>query len=153
MDEQRVAGGPGPDGRRPSDRPQSGTGESLGDTLTGIIQNIQDIIRGEVELAKTELKEDATKMGKGAGMLGGAAFLGLVGFIFLMLAVTYLLNLWLDMWISAGIVAIALLVIGGIVGMMGKKQIDEANLKPEKTIDSLKEDKEWASRQMNSVTK
>jgi uncharacterized membrane protein YqjE len=132
--------------RRPPD-----TGESLGDTVTGIVQDLQEIVRGEVQLAKTEIKEDASQMGKALGMIGAAAFLGLTGFIFLMLGVTYLINKSLEMWLSAGIVGLALLIIGGIVGMVGKSQMQQANFVPEQTIDSVKEDKEWASHQINSV--
>jgi uncharacterized membrane protein YqjE len=132
-------------------RAQAGAGETLGDTITGIIQDLQEIVRGEVQLAKTEIKEDASTMGKALGMLGAAALLGLVGFIFLMLGVTYLLNTSLEMWLSAGIVGVALLLIAAIVGMVGKNRMQEANFKPEQTIESVKEDKEWASRQINSV--
>jgi uncharacterized membrane protein YqjE len=134
-------------------RSATGGGETLGDTVTGIIQDMQEIVRGEVQLAKTEIKEDASQMGKALGMIAAAALVALVGFIFLMWAVTYLLNKSLEMWLSAGIVAVALLAIGGIVGMMGKNQLQAANLKPDKTIASVKEDKEWASRQINSVKK
>lgn len=84
-------------------------------------------------------------------MIGAAVFLGLVGFIFLMWGVTYLLNKSLEMWLAAGIVGLALLIIGGIVGMVGKNQMQEANFVPEQTIESVKEDKEWASHQINSV--
>ena len=129
------------------------SGDSLGDTVTGIIEDLQNIVRGEVQLAKTEIKEDAGKMGKALGKIGAAVFLALVGFIFLMLGVTYLLNKSLEMWISAGIVGLVLLVIGAILGMASKNQMQEANMVPDKTIDSLKEDKEWASHQINSVKK
>lgn len=129
----------------------AGTGETLGDTITGIVKDLQEIVRGEVQLAKTEIKEDASQMGKAIGMIGGAALLALTGFIFLMLGVTYLLNKSLEMWLSAGIVGVALLIIGAIVGMVGKNQMQQANLKPDQTIESVKEDKEWASRQINSV--
>ncbi|MEJ7900740.1 MAG: phage holin family protein [Thermomicrobiales bacterium] len=104
-------------------------------------------------LAKTELKEDVSILGKAAGSLVAAALIGLVGFIFLMLAVTYLINTQLEMWLSAGIVAIALLLIAAILGMSGKKAMSAASLKPEETIDSLKEDQEWANRQIKSVKK
>lgn len=130
---------------------QAGSGESLGDTITGIVKDLQEIVRGEVQLAKTEIKEDASQMGKALGMVGAAALLGLTGFIFLMLGVTYLLNKSLEMWLSAGIVGLVLLIIGAIVGMAGKSQMQQANFKPEQTIESVKEDKEWASRQINSV--
>lgn len=127
--------------------------ESVGSIVGGIIEDLQGIVRGEVQLAKTELKEEATRMGAGAAMLGAAAAVGLVGFIFLMLALTYLLHQWMRMWYAAGIVALGLLLIAGILAMIGKNRVQEANLVPEKTIDSVKEDQQWAKRQMNSVTK
>lgn len=130
-----------------------GAAESLGATLSSIIENLQNIVRGEVQLAKTELKEEASTMGKGAGMIGAGVFFGLVGFIFLMLALTYLLNKALEMWISAGIVGLGLVVIAAILAMVGKNRLSEANLVPQKTIQSVKEDQEWASRQMKSVRK
>jgi uncharacterized membrane protein len=106
-----------------------------------------------VQLAKTELKEDAGKLGRGAGMLAAGALVGLVGFIFLMLALTYLLNKAMQMWLAAGLVGLALVVIAAIVAMVGKNQMSAANLKPQQTIDSVKEDQQWASRQIKSVKK
>ncbi len=151
MDDQRRSGQPPFDGDATAGRSTTNGGASLGDTVTGIIEDVQNIVRGEVQLAKTEIKEDAGKLGKALGMIGAAAFLALVGFIFLMLGVTYLLNKSLEMWISAGIVGLVLLIIGAILGVVGKNQMQEANLVPDKTIESLKEDKEWASHQINSV--
>lgn len=127
--------------------------QSIGGIVGEIVEDLQNIVRGEVQLAKTEMKEEATQMGRGAGMVGAGVFFGLTGFIFLMLGVTYLLNQWLEMWLAAGIVGLALVIIAAILAMSGKSQIQDANLAPEKTIDSLKEDKEWANRQMNSVKK
>jgi uncharacterized membrane protein YqjE len=151
MDNDRAASRP-PGTRGNAYRPgDTGAGETLGDTVTGIIRDLQEIVRGEVQLAKTEIKEDASQMGRALGMIAGAAMLALVGFIFIMLGVTYLLNKSLQMWLAAGIVGIVLLIIGAIVGMVGKNQMQQASFKPEKTIESVKEDKEWASRQINSV--
>lgn len=142
-----------PPGRQ-SERPRRETdNQSLGDTVTGIVEDLQNIVRGEVQLAKTELKEDASQMGKALGMIAGAAFLGLTGFIFLMLGLTYLINKALEMWISAGLVGLGLAIIAAVLGMIGKNQMQQANFVPEQTIDSVKEDKEWASRQMKSVRK
>lgn len=138
---------------RPDTQDPARAGATLGDTVTGIIEDVQNIVRGEVQLAKTEVKEDLGVMGKALGMIGAAVFLALVGFIFLMLGVTYLLNKSLEMWISAGIVGLVLLVIGAILALVGKNRMQEANMVPDKTIESLKEDKEWASRQINSVKK
>jgi len=141
-----------PPSRDPRNAPDSG-GDSLGTLVSGIVEDLQNIVRGEVQLAKTELKEDVGKLGRGAGMLAGGAFVGLVGFIFLMLAVTYLLNKAMQMWLAAGLVGLALVIIAAIVAMVGKNQLSAANLKPQQTIDSMKEDQQWASRQIKSVKK
>ncbi len=127
--------------------------EGLGSLVTGIVEDLQGIVRGEVLLAKTELKEDVSILGKAAGSLVAGALIGLVGFIFLMLGVTYLINKSLELWISAGIVGLALLLIAGILVMSGKKAMSAASLKPTETMDSLKEDQEWANRQIKSVKK
>jgi uncharacterized membrane protein YqjE len=127
--------------------------ESLGTLVTGIVADLQDIVRGEVQLAKTELQEDVSVLGKGIAAIAAGALVALVGFIFLMLGVTYLLNKSLEMWISAGIVGVVLLIIGIIAALVGKNTLSAANLKPDKTIDSLKEDQEWANRQIKSVAK
>ena len=85
--------------------------DNLGAMVGSIIEDLQAIVRGEVQLAKTEMKEEAGQMGKGAGMAGAGVIFGLVGFIFLMLSLTYLLNKWVEMWIAAGIVGLVLAII------------------------------------------
>lgn len=127
--------------------------EGLGAIVSGIVKDLQEIVRGEVKLAKAEIKEDVSAMGKGAASIAAGGIVAFVGFIFLMLAVTYLLNKWLEMWIAAGIVAIALLLIGAILAMSGKKKLSASSLKPTESIESLKEDQEWASQQIKSVKK
>jgi hypothetical protein len=127
--------------------------EGIGSLIAGLLKDLQDLVRAEVQLAKTELKEDAAELGRGAGFIAGGALIGLVGFIFLMLAVTYLLNRWFDDWVSALIVGAVLAVVALILISSGRSTLSAANLKPEQTIATLKEDQEWAKRQINSVTK
>jgi uncharacterized membrane protein YqjE len=134
------------EGARPAGAP-----EGLGTVVGEIVADLQDIVRGEVQLAKTELKEDATSAGRGIGFIAGGAIVLLVGFTFLMLGVTYLLNKAMQMWIAAGIVGIVLLIVGALVAMAGKNQLSASNLAPNQTIASLKEDQEWANRQIKSV--
>jgi hypothetical protein len=127
--------------------------QGVGSLVSGVIEDLQSLVRSEVQLAKTELKEDAQQIGSGAAMIAAGALVGLVGFIFLMLGVTYLLNKSIEMWLAAGIVGLVLVVIAAIVAMSGKGKLSAANLKPQQTIDSIKENKEWASRQIKSVKK
>lgn len=133
----------------------SGTAEgpSVGTLVAGVIGDLQSLVRSEVQLAKTELKEEARELGAGAGMLAAGALVGLVGFIFLMLGVTYLLNKSIEMWLAAGIVGVVLLLIAAMVATSGKNKLSAANLKPAQTIESMKENQEWASRQIKSVKK
>ena len=148
LNNRRARNGPGAGREATGSEP-----ESLGTIVTGIVEDLQGIVRGEVQLAKTELKEDASAIGRAATLIAIAAMVGLVGFSFLMLGVTYLLNKSLQMWLSAGIVGVVLLIIALIAAMVGKNQLSAANLKPQQTIDSLKEDQEWTSRQIKSVKK
>lgn len=127
--------------------------EGIGGLIGGIIKDLQDLVRDEIQLAKLELSEDATKIGKAVGFAAGAALIGVVGFIFLMLAVTYALAQVMDDWIAAGIVGLVLVIIAAILGVAAKNKLSAASLKPEQTIDSLKEDKAWAQQQINSVKK
>lgn len=127
--------------------------QGLGTLVSGIVNDLQDIVRGEVRLAKAEVREDIASAGKGAASLAAGALIALTGFIFLMLGVTYLLNKSLEMWLAAGIVGVALLLVGGTLAMAGKNRLSGTSLAPTETIDSLKEDQQWANQQIKSVRK
>ena len=104
-------------------------------------------------LARAEIREDVSTVGRAVGSLAAAAFLGLTGFIFLMLGATYLLNIWMRMWVAAAIVGGILLLVALVLGLGAKNRLSAANLKPDQTIASVKETKEWAKQQINSVSK
>ena len=127
--------------------------EGLGSIVSGIVKDLQEIVRGEVKLAKTEIKEDVSAMGKGAASIAAGGIVAFVGFVFLMLSATFVLSKWVEMWIAALIVAVALLLIGAILAMSGKKKLSASSLKPTESMESLKEDQAWASQQIKSVKK
>lgn len=137
-------------GSRPAPSPESGA-DSLGALLTGLIKDIQDLVRGELRLAKTELKVDASAAGKAIGYLVAGGLMGVVAVVFIALAVAALLDKWMQTWIAVAIVAAALTLIAAILAMTGKSKLSAGNLRPDQTIDSLKEDQEWARQQINSV--
>jgi uncharacterized membrane protein YqjE len=128
----------------------AGTGESIGSILGGLLNDLQGMVRGEIALARAEVKEDVSTMGRAVAEMAAAAFLGLTGFIFLMLGATYLLNIWMRMWIAAAIVGAVLLVVAAILGMNGKGKLSATSLRPDLTIDSMKETTEWAKQQISS---
>ena len=129
----------------------AGAPEGLGALISGVIKDLQDLLRAEVQLAKTELKEDATGIGKALAFIAAGAFIGLVGFIFLIQAIVWILDEFMNDWLAATIVAVALLVIAAILALSGKNKLSATNLKPEQTIETLKEDQQWAKQQINSV--
>ncbi len=125
--------------------------ESIGTLLSGLIGDLQQLIRGEMNLARTEVREELGVMAKAAQLLGAALVFALVGLTIFMLGVAVYLEKWLDRWQALGLVGLILLVIAAIAGMAGKSRLQASNIAPERTIESLKEDKAWASQQVKSV--
>lgn len=103
------------------------------------------LARKEVELAKVELAEKGKRAGIGAGMFGGAGLVGLYAFGALTAALILLLAEEVDGWLAALIVAVAYGAIAGVLAMTGKTKVQQATPPvPEATVDSVKEDVEWA---------
>lgn len=125
--------------------------EGIGSLVSGVVKDLQDLFRAEIQLAKTELKEDAQATGKAAGAMVAGGVVGLVGFVFLMLAATYALALALPLWLSALIVAVVLIVVAAVLALWGKKELAATKMGPEQTIATLKEDQAWAKQQISSV--
>lgn len=132
----------------------SGSADGIGSLISGTLKDLQDLVRAEVQLAKTELRDNAKEMGSGAGLLAAGAFVGLVGLIWLVYAIIHVVDKALEeLWLSAGIVSLVLLVIGAIVAQQGRSKLQASSLKPDQTIDTLKEDQQWAKTQIDSVKK
>jgi nitrate/nitrite transporter NarK len=106
-----------------------------------------------VDLAKTELGEKAQTAGKGAGLFGGATLFGGTAFLALAACLVALLATALDVWLAALIVAVVYAAIAGVLALMGKKKVQEATPPvPEQTVETLKEDVEWAKTRRPSGT-
>ena len=105
------------------------------------------MVRNELDLAKTELRQEASQAGKGAGLLVGAAVAALLLLMFLSLALTWLLDNWLPIEAAALITAALWGVVAAVLASSGRKAIREANPQLPKTQQSLKEDAQWARAQ------
>jgi uncharacterized membrane protein YqjE len=134
---------------RMSDEEAGRPDEGIGSLLGGIIKDLQDMVRGEIQLARAEIRDDMGTIRSSLMSIGLAALFALTGFIFAMLAATYVLNIWVRMWIAAAIVGAALLTIGMVLAMSAKKKMSAASLKPEQTIASVKETSQWAKQQIS----
>jgi uncharacterized membrane protein YqjE len=120
---------------------------SFSELLQGIIHNVQDIVRSEVRLAKTEIREEAIKAKASLLLLGAGAVTGLFAILFLLLMIVSALALIVPNWAAALIVAVALAVVAGVMLAGGVKSFQKLHPTPELTVESIKENIQWAKQQ------
>jgi uncharacterized membrane protein YqjE len=120
---------------------------SFSELLQGIIHNVQDIVRSEVRLAETEIREEAIKAKASLLLLGAGAVTGLFAILFLLLMIVSALALIVPNWAAALIVAVALAVVAGVMLAGGVKSFQKLHPTPERTVESIKENIQWARQQ------
>lgn len=121
-----------------------GQDRSVGELLSAVTSDVQTLFRQEVELAKTEIREEATKAGKAAGMYGGAGFAGYMTLLFLSLAAVLGLANVMDAGWSALIVTAVWAVVAAVLYQRGRTQMRTVSPKPDRTVETMKENAEWA---------
>jgi hypothetical protein len=122
----------------PNQTPEERAGnESLGQLLTGVTRDLSRLFRQEVELAKAELRDSATKAGRGAGLLGGAGVAGHFAVLFLSIALWWALGTVIGFGWSAVIVAIIYAIAAAILAVMGRNQIKAVRGMPQ-TADTVR---------------
>lgn len=130
---------------------------SLGQLLKELTSETTTLLKQEVDLAKTEMSEKASRLGTNLGSLamgGGVAFLGALA---LLAAAIYGLTSILDQFMSLGVaVWLAPLIIGLILAAVGYSLVKKAletlkreSLTPQKTTESLQENKEWLKQKIS----
>jgi len=124
----------------------------LGDLFRQLAQDSATLVRQEMALAKAEMAQNLKAAARDATMVaigGGVALLGgLVLILFLVLVIGDALN---EYWAGALIVGLLFLIIGGVLAMGALKRLKHDSLTPARTIDTLKEDKQWAQSEINQV--
>src|SRR3954452_9562860 len=120
---------------------------SLGEIVGDISRDMSTLFKQELDLAKTEMKQEVAKVGKSAGMFGGAGLAGWFTLFFLSLALTWLLDNWMPVELAALIVAVVWGVVAGVLALRGRQEIKDANPQLPQTQQTLKEDAQWAREQ------
>jgi Flp pilus assembly protein TadB len=123
---------------------------SLGDLLGDIANDMTTLVKDELDLAKTEAKQEAAKAGKGAGLLGGAGVTGHLALLFGSLAVMFWLDSWMHTALAALIVAVVWAAVAAVLASRGRKELKQLDPKLETTQRTIKEDVQWAKQQKNS---
>jgi hypothetical protein len=110
------------------------------------------LVRQEVALAKAEMTEKGRVAAPGLGMIGGAALVGLMAAGALTAFLILVLSIFLAEWASALIVGSALGVVAFVLAKQGKERVSKAGAPiPEQTIETVKEDVEWAKTRATSA--
>jgi hypothetical protein len=110
----------------------------LGELLSDLTRDVSTLMRQEVELAKAELKETATRAGRGAGMLAGAAWAGHLALVFLSLAVWWALGQLIGLGWSAVVVGVIWGIVAAVLASVGRKELKTINGMP-RTAETVKE--------------
>ena len=128
---------------------ESRSDRSLGELFGALTSQLGQLIHQEVELARTEITANAVRTGRNATLIGAGGVVVLAGFLALVLAaIALLVSVFnLDPWISALIVAVLLFATGALLIQRGRTQLEGTNLAPTRTLETLKEDAEWAKDQ------
>jgi hypothetical protein len=115
----------------PSEAHQKADNASLGELLGDVTRDLSTLMRQEVELAKAEAKQSATKAGKGAGMLAGAGVAGHFVLVFLSLGLMFALGALMPLGWAALIVAVIWGIIAAVLAAIGRKELKQIKGMPQ----------------------
>lgn len=125
---------------------------STGELVKQLSEQSSQLVRQELELAKAELTEKGKRAGIGAGMFGGAGVAGLLALGALTACLILLLGKAMDEWVAALIVTIVYAAIAGVLALRGRDKVREGMPPaPEQTVESVKEDVQWAKTRARSA--
>jgi Putative Actinobacterial Holin-X, holin superfamily III len=139
----------------PSGNQETGLRERpLGEVAQDLTRDLSLLVRQEVELAKSEMAEKGRIAAPGLGLVGGAGVVALMAAGALTAFLILALSIVLDEWLSALIVGVALAGAAYVLAKQGKERVEEAGSPlPEQTIETVKEDVEWAKTRATSARK
>ena len=125
---------------------------SMGELLKQLSQETTQLVHQELELAKAELTQKGKQAGAGAGLFGAAGALGLAALGALTACFILALNAIMPAWLAALIVAVVYGAIAAFLALRGRDKVKQATpLVPEQTVETVKEDVEWAKTQTRSA--
>jgi len=122
---------------------------SVSDLISGLVNDAQQLVHREIDLAKREVAIEVDKVKQGAVALGIGAGLAVIGTLLLGHMLVYLVQTLtgLSLWVSYLIVGAIFAIGGGLLLMQGIKRMQTVDPVPRETIESVKEDIQWIKEQ------
>jgi hypothetical protein len=120
--------------------------KSIGELFGELTADLGHLFRQEVQLAKTEARDEMQRVGQGVGMLAAAAISALLALTLISFAAAWWLDKAMDRGLAFALVAVFWIIVGAVLASVGKKRLAAAKPLPQ-TVDTLKEDMRWAKAQ------
>lgn len=120
---------------------------SLGNLFSELARSTSTLVRQEVALAKAELTQKAAQVGRNAGMIGVGGIVANAGLLAIVAALILVLGQFISLWLATLIVGLVVAGIGYALMQAGLSALKRANLAPQETITTLKENIEWVKDQ------
>ncbi|HKO27232.1 MAG TPA: phage holin family protein [Solirubrobacteraceae bacterium] len=126
----------------------------MGELFKQLSEEMSTLVRQELRLAQAEMTEKGKRAGIGAGIFGGAGLIGVMALGTLTACVVAALAEAMDVWLAALIVTVVYAAIAGVLALQGRERIQQATPPvPEQTVETVKEDVQWAKTQLPSGKK
>ncbi len=120
---------------------------SIGDLFAELTKETTTLVRQEVQLAKTEMSQKAAEVSKDVGFLGAGGAVAYAGLLAIIAGIILALGEVIPLWASALLVGLVIASVGYFLVRRGLKALKQVSPAPRQTMETLKEDKEWAKDQ------
>jgi hypothetical protein len=121
---------------------------SLGELFADLLGEIRTLVRQEMELARAEMSQKAAVAGRSVAYIAAGAVVAYAGLLAIVAAIVLGVSRIIPLGWSAFLVGVVVALIGGFLAMKGINNFRRLEVVPQQTIETLKEDKEWAKRRM-----
>jgi VIT1/CCC1 family predicted Fe2+/Mn2+ transporter len=126
----------------------------IGEVAKELTSDLSLLMRQEIELAKAEMTQKGRTAAPGLGMFGGAGIVALCAAGAITAFLVLVFSLFLPDWAAALIVGVVLAAVAYVLVRQGKERVADAGKPvPEQTIETVKEDVEWAKTRASSARK
>jgi uncharacterized membrane protein YqjE len=116
---------------------------SIGELIAELSRETTTLVRQELQLAKVEMSQKASRAGKNVGFLVVGGVVAYTGLLAIMAAVIIVLGNVLALWLSALVVGVVITAVGLVLVIKGANTLRQEDPTPQETIETLKEDREW----------
>ena len=125
--------------------------KSMAELFGELSNDLSTLVRQELQLARAEMTQKGKQAGLGVGMFGGAGIVVLLASGTLSACLIAALSLVMHVWLAALIITCVYLAIAGVLALIAKQHVSQATPPvPEHTVETMKEDMQWAKTQLPS---